>query len=75
MANEMDELEKFLKVPPGEGNPSNGHLANGNTSSREVRVPNYISKFIIKVWKCAIEYITRFMKLSKSTFILDISPF
>lgn len=35
MANELDELEKFLKVPPGEGNPANGHLANGNTSSRE----------------------------------------
>lgn len=35
MANELDELEKFLKVLPGEGNASNGHIANGNTSSRE----------------------------------------
>lgn len=36
MANELDELEKFLKIPPGEGNnPANGHIANGTTSSRE----------------------------------------
>lgn len=51
MANELDELEKFLKVPPGEGNPSNGHLANGNTSSREVSLQNYISKFVTQCIK------------------------
>ncbi|KAG8294012.1 hypothetical protein J6590_003179 [Homalodisca vitripennis] len=40
LANENDELEKFLKVPvssPAAGtvNVENGHVANGNTSSRE----------------------------------------
>ncbi|XP_046664724.1 SH3 domain-binding glutamic acid-rich protein homolog isoform X3 [Homalodisca vitripennis] len=40
LANENDELEKFLKVPvssPAAGtvNVENGHVANGNTSSRD----------------------------------------
>uniref|UniRef100_A0A1B6KHB2 Uncharacterized protein n=1 Tax=Graphocephala atropunctata TaxID=36148 RepID=A0A1B6KHB2_9HEMI len=40
LANENDELEKFLKVPVSSpagstANVENGHVANGNTSSRE----------------------------------------
>ncbi|XP_054262062.1 SH3 domain-binding glutamic acid-rich protein homolog isoform X2 [Macrosteles quadrilineatus] len=35
LANENDELEKFLKVPASSASVENGHVANGNTSSRE----------------------------------------
>jgi len=38
LANENDELEKFLKVPAGLSSNTkveNGHVANGTTSSRE----------------------------------------